>query len=151
MTSKPYPYGIDCVWLALDADDRVGAFVSAGVGPIPARALSCEYGAVEEIEEHLMHLPCISTARLLIANDVPSFVALAAHGLFVYDWQDAHRSSRDITRTYEPVAAPVNPINAGHLPERLLGFARCVIFDDFRFVDRQALDVASLMSCRDGE
>ena len=50
MSTQPYPEGIDCVWLASDREGRVGAFITAGVGPIPAEALSSVYMPVEDIE-----------------------------------------------------------------------------------------------------
>jgi hypothetical protein len=150
VTGKPYPFGIDCVWLALDGDGHVGAFVSAGAGPIPERALACEHG-VEDIEKALLQLPRKSTAQLLIADDVPSFVDIAERGLFVYDWQDVHRNRRDCTHKYEPVAKPINPISAADLNPWLFEFARCVTFEHCRFVDGHALPVASLMPCRSGE
>src|SRR5579864_3977466 len=151
MTGRPYPQGLDCVWLATDSDGHVGAFVSAGVGPIPERVLSYEHGVIEDIEKRLMLLPTISIAQPLIANDVPSFVALAERGLFVYDWSDVHRTDKEATRTYEPVAVPVNPMAAADLPEQLRGFARCAIFDHCRFTDRRALCVASFLACREGD
>ena len=107
--SHPYPLGVDCVWLASDSNGHVGAFVTAGVGPIPTSELNCEYGSVEGIENLVNALPRISPARLLLPIDVPSFCALAERGFFVSDWQDVHRASRGCTRKYEPVAVPINP------------------------------------------
>jgi hypothetical protein len=135
------------VWLASDRDDHVGAFVTAGWGLIPIDVLTFEHGSVEDIEEYVTELPRISTARLTLPDDVPSFTAMAERGFFVYDWQDAHRSLRDHTRKYDPVAAPANPIRTADLPDPLIGFATCVTFNHLSFADGKALDISSLMEC----
>jgi hypothetical protein len=150
MTGSRYPFGLDCVWLAADRNGHVGAFVTAGFGPIPARALIYEQGSIEDIEGCVNELPRVSLARLLISGDVPSFIAMAERGLFVFDWQHVHRSLRDYTRKYEPVAAPVNPIMTADLPGRLVGFAASVTLDQVDFAVGQALDIFSLVECREG-
>jgi hypothetical protein len=96
MTTQPYPGQIDCVWIASDRDGHVGAFVTAGVGPIPELALnSAEPLLVEDIEEAILKLPKVSDCRLLVSIPRPdSFIDMAERGLFVYDWSDVHRTTR---------------------------------------------------------
>ena len=50
MATRPYPEGIDCVWLASDGAEHVGAFITAGMGPIPAEVLRCDFLSVDDIE-----------------------------------------------------------------------------------------------------
>jgi len=149
--SRPYPHGVDCVWLASDRDGYVGAFAKAGVGPIPTSELSCEYGSVEDIEKLVSALPRCSPARSLLPKDVPSFYALAERGFFVFDWQDAHRAGPDCTRKYESVAVPINPIMTANLPSPLVGFATCVTLDDIAFADVHSVEISSLTECSEGQ
>jgi len=72
MTTQPYPEGIDCVWLASDREGRGGAFITAGVGPISAEALSSVYMPVEDIEGHLCQLPPVSQVQLLVSVNCSS-------------------------------------------------------------------------------
>ncbi len=146
-SGSSYPFGIDCLWLASDRNGHVGAFFTAGWAPIPTRVLTFEDGSIEDIEERVNDLPRISTARLLIPDDVPSYMAMAERGLFVYDWTDAHRSLRESTRKYELVAVPANPIVTADPPELLIGFATRVTLNDLAFVDGQAVDIISLTEC----
>ena len=38
-----YPEEVDFAWLAVDRDDHVAAFVTAGCGPIPVNFLNVEH------------------------------------------------------------------------------------------------------------
>jgi hypothetical protein len=135
------------VWLASDRNGHVGAFVTAGWGPIPVRALTFEHDFVEDVESLVNELPRISTAQFLIADNVSSFTAMSERGFFVYDWRDVHRSLRECTRKYEPVAVPASPIRTADLPDPLIGVATSVTLSDVAFADRQALDISSLVKC----
>ena len=148
---RPYPLGVDCIWLASDRDGHVGAFVTAGVGPIPTSELNCECGSVEDIEKLVDALPRFSPARSLLPIDVPSFYALAERGFFVFDWQDAHRTARDCTHKYDAVAVPINPIMVANLPEPLAGFATCVTLEHLKFADGHAVEISRLTPCDEGE
>lgn len=152
MSDRPYPDGIDCVWLASDRAGHLGAFVTGGVGPIPIQALTCEDAPVENIEELVCDLPNASTARLLVSIKRPDdFIELAERGVFVYDWSDVHRTARESIHAYEPVAAPVNPITVDMLPVELANVAKALKFGDISFTDGQPLDVRAHMKCHEGE
>lgn len=105
-----YPDGIDCVWVASDKFGRVGAFITAGVAPIPKFALDNEVDILG-VEGRLLELPAISTA--IVVCDVPQpddFIALASRGIYVYDWTDIARIKKQEINAYELVALPENPI-----------------------------------------
>ena len=63
MDTRTYPEGIDCIWLASDRAGHVGAFITAGRGPIPAEALRSDTVAVDDMEDHLVELPRVSQSR----------------------------------------------------------------------------------------
>lgn len=124
MNLLAYPHGQDLVWLASDGSGMVGAFITAGEGPIPVSALSA---AVEEpdLESQVHRLPVICQATLLVNVPVAtSFLALAKRGLFVFDWRDIHRSSAEATGMYELVCVPERPIAAAALPSLLQATAQ---------------------------
>ncbi len=145
MGDRPYPDGIDCVWLASDRNGHVAAFVTAGVGPVPTEALNWERPKVEDVEELVCGMPHVTAARVLVPVD--SFVELAERGLFVYDWSDVHRTTRDELRAYELVAIPVSPITVDVLPANLACIARTVKFAGVIFADGKTPDVRKQMSC----
>src|SRR5215472_14947016 len=96
MATQPYPINLDCVWIASDRDEHCAAFVTAGVGPIPALVLNntAKSVLIESIWEAILRLPKVSTCRLLVSVPRPdSFIAMAERGLFVYDWSDVHRTT----------------------------------------------------------
>lgn len=146
MSARPYPDGIDCSWLASDQTGRLGVFITAGIGPIPAAVLDSAYMPIEEIEERLCQLPAVSSAQLLVTVKRPdSFIDLAERGIFVYDWTDIHRIKA--LNLYEPVAVPTGPINMDVLPDDLVAVARAVRLDGVEFEARKSLDIRSLISC----
>jgi len=99
MTTQPHPEGIDCIWLASDREGHVDAFITAGVGLIPAEALSSVHMPVEDIESRLFQLPPVSQVRLLVSVKRPDdFIDLAERGAFVYDWPDINRTAREALR-----------------------------------------------------
>jgi len=151
---RPYPDGFDCVWLATDRDGHLGAFVTAGIGPIPVQALNTDHMPVEDIEEQVWKLPRVSGARLLITVVRPDdYVAFAERGLFVYDWSDVHRIARESIHAYELMAAPVHPITLDALPGELSSSLGSLIIrlDQVAFVECLLLDVHAHESCRGGE
>jgi hypothetical protein len=149
---RPYPEGIDCVWIASDREGHLGVFITAGVGPIPAEAFKSDYVPVEDIEELVCDMPSKSSARLLVSVKRPdSFVDLAERGVFVYDWTDIHRTAREAAHAYEPVATPVKPIKVDELPADLAALAKALKFVDVAFADEKRLDVRAYMRCYEGE
>jgi hypothetical protein len=150
VSDRPYPNGIDCMWLASDRNGHLGAFVTGGFGPIPIQALNCEDALVEDIEDLVCNLPNVSTARLLVSIKQPDdFLELAKRGVFVYDWSDVHRTARKSIHAYELVAAPVNPIAVDMLPIGLANIAKAIKFGNVAFADGQLLDVRAHVKCRE--
>lgn len=148
MSVRLYPEGIDCVWLASDRNGCLGAFITAGVGPIPIEALDFAYMPVEDIEGQLCQLPPVSQAQLLVSVKRPDdFIELAERGVFVYDWTDINRTAREVLRVYEPVAAPTKPITVGSLPSDLAALAKVLRFKDVVFANGEAVDVRAHLSC----
>jgi len=149
MSDRPYPDGVDCVWIASDRDCHMGVFVTAGIGPIPVHALNSDCVPVEDLEELVCSMPTVSEARLLVAVKRPDdFIDLAERGFFVYDWTDIHRTTREAIRAYEPVAVPVSPIKADILLGELASVAKAVKFAEVTFANKQLLDVCAHMTCR---
>jgi len=148
VSAQPYPNGIDCVWLASDRDGHFGAFMTAGVGPIPLATLDYTNIPVEDIEGRLCELPLVSQAELLVSVKRPDdFIDLAERGVFVYDWADINRTARAARRVYEPVAGPTRPITASLLPSDLAALVEIVRLADVAFAAMEAVDVRSLLSC----
>src|SRR5260221_7905556 len=89
MSDPYYPHGWDCLWLAHDRNNHVGGFVTGGTGPIPVELLDLNEPKVEDLEEMVSGLPKVSGSRLLVSfyKDPSSFLDLAEHGIFIYDWQ----------------------------------------------------------------
>jgi hypothetical protein len=117
-----YPEGLDCIWIAIDQGGKIGAFITAGVGPIPADVLQdTQLISVQNLEERLLELPRISDARMLVSLPRPDdYVSLAERGFYVYDWSDVHSDATDLTNAYELTAIPISPITAEQLPADLL-------------------------------
>jgi len=152
MSTQLYPEGIDCVWLASDRDGHLGAFITAGVGPIPAAALGFTHLVVEDVEGRLCQLPRVSQAQLLVSVKRPDdFIDLAERGVFVYDWTDINRTTREALRVYEPVAVPTKPITASSLPSGLAEMAQVLRLADVVFADGEAVDIRAHLSCADAE
>jgi hypothetical protein len=148
VNAKPYPEQIDCTWLASDRDGHLGAFMTAGEGPIPAAALDCAGVSIEAVEQRLCQLPLVSQAWLLVPVPRPDdFVDLARRGLFVYDWTDSHRTTRKSLHVYERVAAPSTPLTVTALPFDLAALAGAIRFADAAFATDHALDVRQHLIC----
>ncbi|WP_448112303.1 hypothetical protein [Mesorhizobium amorphae] len=113
MTTYPenYPMGFECIWLATDAAGQVAVFITAGEGPIPKAFLDQDPDIFYELEEYILGLKFRSSADLEISVERPDdLIRYAERGLFVYDWQDIHKTYKEATRSYQLVAIPSNPI-----------------------------------------
>lgn len=143
-----YPEGIDCVWLAADRQGQVAAFVTAGCAPIPAPALCYDALLIEDVENEVSKLPVCSEVRLLVEMKRPDdFLAIAARGIYAYDWRDLHRGSRDAKNVYEPVAVPSSPIHVDNLPDNLRSLAASVLLVSQLFANRLPIDICSEIRC----
>ena len=150
MSDRLYPEGIDCVWVASDRIGHLGAFITAGVGPIPDKALDVSYVPLESIESRICDMPKGSDVRLLVSVKTPDdFIALAERGVFVFDWTDTGRTSREAVRAYEPVASPVRPIKVDMVPADIAALANVLKFVDVDFTEEKLLDVRLHASCHE--
>lgn len=139
MDDQGHPVGLDVVWLALDKVGRLGAFVTAGEGPILSKALRCSVIRIENVETALLALPKIASAELRVSVPRPDgFVELAERGLFVYDWTDIHRKRKDYIHAYELVAVPIGAaLQLCQLPSGLSEVARRATLEDNRFGEQK--------------
>ena len=107
MTMRAYPDGLDCVWLGVDRNGNLGAFVTAGAGSIPVSVLNDLSLPIEEIETAVCQLPRVSEVRLLFQiKRLDDFVEMAQRGFFVYDWTDIHRTAHESIHAYELMVVP---------------------------------------------
>ena len=147
MDERPYPDGIDALWLASDQAGHLGAFVTGGRGPIPAQALLETY-PLDTIEDQVLRLPKASDIDLRIRDPRPDrFVALAERGFFVFDWSDVHRTEAYIDE-YELIALPYRPLTLEQLPDALSDAARTIRFTKVAFVNSWRVDVRPYMTYR---
>ena len=145
---KSYPDGIDCVWIAADRAGNLGAFITAGMGPIPSVALDFESKSIYEIEAEICLLPVSSTANLLVSVKRPDdYIDFAERGLFVYDWTDVTRTKRESLELYEQVAMPSMPLKLDSLPSNIFSIAESVIFAEILFSGSRTLDVPAFFEC----
>lgn len=150
MKSEKYPEGIDCVWLGSDCKGHLGAFITAGMGPIPLMALNSSMVPIEEIEGRLCELPVLSKVKLLISPERPDdYIDLAERGFFVYDWTDVRRTLRDELKVYELVAAPETPMAIESLPHDLQAVAKNLMLLDINFPANNSLEVRVFINCVD--
>lgn len=148
---RPYPAGVDAVWLASDARGHLGAFITGGSGPIPTRALAEGAVAVQEIEGRLLRLPKTGTAQLLHEYPRPdSILELAQRGLFVFDWRDVHRVRWEYSGVYEVVAIPMRPTTLGAPPDEAGLSGVRVHLPGAEFSTMPRIDVRDLVECLDG-
>ncbi|MCA8954339.1 MAG: hypothetical protein KDE27_32825 [Planctomycetes bacterium] len=84
--SDEYPHGWDVEWVAVDAQDRIAIFTTAGDGPIP-RAQLARWAEFSTVAARLLALPETGGHELLVTLPRPDdFVRFARQGYFAYDW-----------------------------------------------------------------
>lgn len=146
MHLRPYPDGIDYVWLASDMNGNVAAFVTGGSGPVPLSVLYESSTPIENVEEAVCELPEVPEALLLAELKRPNdFLDLARRGFLVYDWTDVHRIERDCTRAYELVAVPVQPVTVDTQPEAIRRLVADNRFAELTFGEFSSLDVSAVL------
>ena len=120
---RNYPEGLDCIWLAYDSAGNVGAFITAGIGPLPAQSLSADLD-IELAEEEILSLPERGAATLQVQVKRPEgYLNLACRGFYVYDWTDISRVAKAEINAYELVAVPDAPLVKQELPQVLQSYA----------------------------
>lgn len=147
ITPHEYPNQIDCAWLAIDSAGNVGAFITAGIGPVPAIALSEAYGQILDVEDWIQALPI--TSNVNSRRDAPghkAFDKFAERGLYAFDWTDVHKVG-DYVGSYERVAAPTRPLSVRELNGPLAVCGSQLVLNAVDFSNITILDVAVLTLC----
>ncbi|HEX7801788.1 MAG TPA: hypothetical protein VF471_03395 [Pseudoxanthomonas sp.] len=124
MNYSKHPDELDCTWLSVDGAGHLGAFLTAGSGPVPLRWLNCTNPLVEDIESIVLEQPTTGGYSLLV--DVPrpdSFIALASRGYFVYDWTDHQKISSESTGRFQLVALPNQPVTIDKVANEISAIA----------------------------
>ena len=125
--------GIDAAWLAIDAEARVAFFFTGGEGPVPDSALQ----SIESAEEMVLQLPMTSDFQMYFtAPHTDVFTNPAMRGLFVYDWSDVHRTTREALGGYELLAEPTRPLHLSDLPTSLQALAAETCLSEVAFGQR---------------
>jgi len=138
--------GIDCSWLASDQAGHLGAFFTAGIGPIPQLALEGGPIPIEDMELRLCELPRICSAKLLVTVPRPdSYTDFAERGLFVYDWTDIHATTRSATNAYQAVAVPETLLHTNSLPANLAAAATRLRLPDLLFPTSRSIHTAQVL------
>lgn len=134
---RAWPRAYDWVWLVCDRDNHVGAFVTAGAGPIPTAILESSLPA-EEGEKLIRSLAPTTTVHASPRpGDVESFVTMAHRGVFVYDWQGA----------YELVAAPDEPVRVDFFQGQLAEISSIVRLANVSFAGERVVDICRHTPC----
>ena len=114
-----YPYWDD-TWIARDALGRIGAFVTAGHGPIPVSTLEAVSIPISEIGKRVLEMPVRGEAVMQVEYPRPDhFLALGQRGLFVFDWSDVLRVRAAELGAYERVCLPGSPLFESDLSPEL--------------------------------
>lgn len=108
--------GLDCDWLARDADDHVGLFSTAGGGYTPQNFLK-NVDAHQAAIDAILDLPP-STSSLFAPDLADSYTntwrLLAERGLFAFD--SDFRGADSPGGPYRLIAAPETPVTTAELP-----------------------------------
>lgn len=143
-----YPQGFDCVWIASDQNGKVGAFITAGEGPIPSSAFHFEEFREFLLEEMIDEMRRLSKANVVV--DVPrpdSFICLAERGFFVYDWGEFIANPIGERHSYRLVAVPSPPATIDVLPCHLAKMASSITFSSLRFENVDVVNPRDNMDC----
>lgn len=144
MSMSTYPSGIDIAWIAVDEDNEVAVFITAGSGPIPKVLIS--QNDLDEMEDRILMLPPCSPVDLLVSVPRPQgFADLAARGLYIYDWQEPARAAGAVGQ-YELVARPHVPVNQEQFDQAIGHRSNCRL-TGLCFARASSVDVASRVEC----
>ena len=127
-------FGLEFDFLAVDDDDHVAVFSSAGYGPLPVAVLD-EPEREQEAVEATELLPVVSRVS---AADIGSGFELpfAERGLFAYDWEDTYGP-------YRRVATPETPALLGSMNRIASQFGALPRLPTC-FLDADVVDLASM-------
>ncbi|QND47156.1 hypothetical protein HB780_15650 [Rhizobium lusitanum] len=139
---RDYPEGFDTIWIGVDRSDVVGAFITAGVGPMPKFCLTASID-VADIEELLLGLPDIGDCEMLVDFPRPdSHVALARKGLLVFDWEQ-------FDKAYVLAAMAKIPLQSSNLPSELQEYALNAFNAPWSFMEQRSIFVADIAQTTD--
>lgn len=137
-----YPEGIDCIWIAMDQNGALAAFVTAGVAPIPTIVLNSSLLELENIEQILIEqFPVIGEANLKVGLPRPDdFIAISKRGLFVYDWDDNEQQ-------YVLISIPTYLKNYADLARNLKIYIQTLALNSYDFSKSNKINVYKDLIC----
>ncbi|CAM4431290.1 hypothetical protein F901_00225 [Acinetobacter dispersus] len=137
-----YPEGIDCIWIAMDQNGALAAFVTAGVAPIPTIVLNSSLLELENIEQILIEqFPVIGEANLKVDLPRPDdFIAISKRGLFVYDWDDNEQQ-------YVLISIPTYLKNYADLARNLKIYIQTLALNSYDFSKSNKINVYKDLIC----
>ena len=144
----PYPVNIDCLWVASDALNHIGVFITAGIGPVPLVALDSSRMNIINVESEILKSAVVSEFEILVSVPQPdTFAELAARGIYVYDWTDVEKIMVEAVNMYELVAEPSTPVTIDSLPREILELAEVARFDGIDFAKSKFVDARKQFRC----
>lgn len=97
--------GIEYDWAAIDNEEQLGYFSSAGLGPIPK---ICEQMPLhfDNLFETTIDMTTLCNAQIITENqkNIDDWFLIAQKGIFAYDWNEK-------LKLYELIAKPKKPIS----------------------------------------
>ncbi|ENX52977.1 MULTISPECIES: hypothetical protein [Acinetobacter] len=137
-----YPEGIDCIWIAMDQNGALAAFVTAGVAPIPTIVLNSSLLELENIEQIVIEqFPVIGEANLKVDLPRPDdFIAISKRGLFVYDWDDNEQQ-------YVLISIPTYLKNYADLARNLKIYIQTLALNSYDFSKSNKINVYKDLIC----
>jgi hypothetical protein len=116
-------WGIEFDWLAVDSQQQVALFTSAGYGAVPETVLR-NVPLVDRAVDAIAQLPAVGKAAEVCLpddGDYSSWLTTAQRGFFTYDWTIWHGP-------YKRLAIPTAPIVLEQLPTPIRQAAELVNF-----------------------
>ena len=140
-----YPYDWDLEWLAVDDDDNIAVFTSAGKGPIPTQGF-LEYSN-DNFVNSLWSMPKVSDCELLVDLPRPDdYIELSEKGFYTYDWTDVHRTKNKLDK-YEIHSRPITPIKLDQLPNLIREVVKNISIP-IKFSELNEIDVGTYLDCK---
>ncbi len=151
ITSYNNWFGVDVGWLSRDKDGFLALFITAGEGPIPLSIVQCTSMPVIQSEELLLEEASHCSFELFSnAPDPTSFSEIAKRGVFVFDWDDVHRSNKNKLGKYVLVASPVKPKPVVDFPKIISEIAELSPLEDEIFKSSNGIDPRIYYPCMGG-
>ncbi|GAB3455353.1 hypothetical protein [Actinophytocola sediminis] len=135
MPSTHPRWGIEFDWLAVDSQQQVALFTSAGYGAVPETVLR-NVSLVDRAVDAIAQLPAVGKATEVCLpgdGDYSSWLTTAQRGFFTYDWTLWHGP-------YQRLAIPTVPIILEQLPTPIRQAAELVNFTP-RFPNEAAITI----------